>query len=83
MTHEIDISSIFDLPSEDDSATRLLTRQFAGTYVTTSAGFVPIVGTYVTTSGIAAFGEQVRGRFVSNSSPVTAADGSFVNSQLR
>ena len=83
MTHEIDISSIFDLPSEDDSATQLLAPRSVGTYVTTNAAFVPVVGTYVTTSDNAAFGEQVRGRYVSNSSPVTAADGSFVNSQLR
>ena len=83
MTHEIDISSIFNLPNEGDSATQLLAPQYAGTFVTTNAAFVPVIGTYVTTSSIASFGEQVKGRFVSNSSPVTAADGSFVNSQLR
>ncbi len=83
MTHEIDISSIFALPSENDVAIQPLAPQQVGTYVTTSAPFVPVVGTYVTTSRVAAPGEQVRGRYVSNSSPVTAADGSFVTSQLR
>ena len=83
MTHEIDISSIFALPSENDVAIQPLAPQQAGTYVSTNAPFVPVVGTYVTTSRVAAPGEQVRGRYVSNSSPVTAADGSFVTSQLR
>jgi hypothetical protein len=82
MTHEIDISSIFALPSENDVAIQPLAPQTIGTYVTTNAPFVPVVGTYVTTSRVAA-GEQVRGRYVSNSRPVTAADGSFVTSQLR
>jgi len=82
MTHEIDISSIFALPSENDVAIQPLAPQTVGTYVTTNAAFVPVVGTYVTTSRVAA-GEQVRGRYVRNSRPVTAADGSFVTSQLR
>ena len=83
MTNEIDISSIFDLSYENDVAIQPLAAQPVGTYVTTNAPFVPVVGTYVTTSRVAAPGEQVRGRYVSNASPTTAADGSFVTSQLR
>ena len=83
MTHEIDISSIFALPSDNDVAIQPLAPQAVGTYVTTNAPFVPVVGTYVTTSHVVAFGGQVRGRYVSNASPITAADGSFVTSQLR
>lgn len=83
MTHEIDISSIFALPSEDDAAIQPLAPQPVGTYVTTNAPLVPVVGTYVTTPRVAATGEQGRGRYVSNSGPITAADGSFVTSQLR
>ena len=69
MTNEIDLSSIFDLSYENDVAIQPLAPQ--------------PVGTYVTTSRVAAFGEQARGRYVSNASPITAADGSFVTSQLR
>lgn len=83
MTHENDLSSIFDLSFENDVAFQPLAAQLAGTYVTTNAAFVPVVGTYVSTSHASAFGGQARGRYVSNSSPVIAADGSFVNSQLR
>ena len=83
MTHEIDISSIFALPSENNVAIQPLAPQVVGTYVTTNAPFMPVVGTYVTTSRVAAPGEQARGRYVSNASPITAADGSFVTSQLR
>lgn len=83
MTHEIDISSIYALPSENESAIQPITPQPVGTYVTTNAPFVSVVGTYVTTSGVAAPGAQVRGRYVSNAGPVTAADGSYVTSQLR
>ncbi|MBC7593589.1 MAG: hypothetical protein H7288_06585 [Kineosporiaceae bacterium] len=82
MTHEIDISSIFDLLTESDSVTQTLAPQ-PGTFVTTNAPFVPVMGTYVTVSHGAAPGDQVHGRYVSNASPVATADGSYVTSQLR
>ena len=81
MTHEIDISSIFDLITKSDSVTPTLAPQ-PGTYVTTNAPFVPVVGTYVTASLGAVPRSQVHGRYVSNASPVATADGSYVTSQL-
>ena len=82
MTHEIDISTIFDLITKGESVTPTLAPQ-AGTYVTTNAPFVPVVGTYVTASHGAAPRNQVHGRYVSNAGPVATADGSYVTSQLR
>ena len=82
MTHEIDISSIFDLPAKSATVTQTLAPQ-AGTYVTTNAPFVSVVGTYVTAPRGASTGGQVHGRYVSNAGPVATADGSYVTSQLR
>ena len=82
MTHEIDVSTIFDLLTKSDSVTLTLAAQ-PGTFVTTNAPFVSVVGTYVTPTRTAAPGDQVRGRYVSNASPVATADGSYVTSQLR